>query len=524
MRMKIAIAQLNSIVGNFEFNLKKCVDSIEEAIKNNCDLIIFPELYTTGYFPIDLLKKQEFRKKSDDFIKTLTKYSNDIAIIIGGINNFYNSAFFLYRNKIDYQGKSLLPTYDVFNETRYFEAANEWRVIEYKNRKIMLSVCEDMWGNTYENINCFDLFINISASPFEIGKLKKRIEIMKNICVDKRCKGIYVNTVGANDSLVFDGSSFVIDERGNLLFLADRFKEGLYFFNLDEIRPASFRSDDNEKEIIDAIILGIRDYFYKTGFDRAVLGLSGGIDSAVVAVLACIALGKDNVKPILLPGPFSSSGSVDDALLLCKNLEIEPIVFDIKEIYELYNKKLEPVFKGKSFDVTEENLQARIRANILLAYSNKFNALVLNTGNKSEIFSGYSTLYGDSVGAISVIGDLYKTEVYKIASYINREREIIPLNIIKKSPSAELRPNQKDEDSLPPYDILDKILKDYLENNLRPEEIAKKNKIDLAVIRDVLKRIYTSEYKRRQSPLVIRLRENSVAGLRFPIANHFRGF
>ncbi|HOJ49902.1 MAG TPA: NAD+ synthase [Spirochaetota bacterium] len=525
--MKIAIAQLNSVIGDFENNYNKAVENINRAKIEKADIIIFPELYITGYPPLDLLERDYFLVKSYDFIEGLKQHSQNIAIVIGGLREgLYNTAFFIYNGNIDYQDKTLLPTYDVFDESRYFWPADKWRIIDFKGKRIILSICEDIWDNynysPYDNLSGFNLIINISASPYEIGKLKKRVSLMKNIAVSKNCKGIYVNYVGANDELIFDGSSFAVNENGDTIFMAPRFEEGLYFFDLDESKPIKPNIDDNEKEIISALVLGIKDYFKKTGFKKAVLGLSGGMDSALVATLGVMALGSENVKPILLPGPFSSQSSIDDSIVLCKNLGLEPSIVSITEIYNLYNSKLEPIFKSKNFDITEENLQARIRANIILAYSNKFDCLVLNTGNKSEIFSGYSTLYGDSIGALSVIGDLFKTEVYRVAEYINREKEIIPVNIFNKPPSAELRPEQKDEDTLPPYPVLDKILKEYIEEGIEPLEISKKHNINTSIINYVLKRLYNSEYKRRQAPIILKIKKKSGgSGRRYPIASKF---
>lgn len=529
--LKIAIAQINSHIGNFTENSNKILKYALDAQKKGADLVVFPELILCGYPPMDLLDREDFWEKTNNALKELCKkLPSDLGVILGSLReNCYNSAFLIFEGEIKhYQDKTLLPTYDVFDESRYFKAADTWNIFEFKGEKIFMSICEDVWDgydfNPHEKVGDFDYFINISASPFGQKKLAKRISLVKEVAVSKKAKSVYVNYIGANDELIFDGYSFILDENGELLALLEGFKEELYVYDFNTQKKDSSNLDHNEMADIEkALVLGIKDYFAKNGFSKAVLGLSGGIDSALTLYLAAKALGEQNVHALLMPGPYSSDHSIKDAKDLCENLSISHHILSIKDAYENYLNILNPVFNGKGFDVTEENLQSRIRGDLVMAYSNKFGALALNTGNKSELATGYCTLYGDMAGALAVIGDLYKTQVFDLCRYINREKEIIPWNTIEKPPSAELREDQKDEDSLPPYNVLDSILYEYLELRKPAEAIAKDCSFDEKLVKDVIYKVYVSEYKRRQSPIVLKVSSKAFgSGRRLPISTVFK--
>ncbi len=527
--MKIAIAQMNSHIGNFEWNFQKIIKETHTAKKNGADIIVFPELALCGYPPMDLLDKPYFWEKNDKYIKKLKEtLPQDIGVILGSIRAFqYNTAYFFYKGKIQVQDKTLLPTYDVFDEKRYFKPAQKWEVFTFKGKKIYIAVCEDIWDgyeeNPYHKISKFDIIINISASPFEMDKLKKRIFLLSDICFKNHCCGIYANTAGANDELIFDGRSFVVNDEGKVVFIGEEFKEDLYLIDLNQKHEEIIEYEDSESSIYNALATGIKDYFFKNGFSKAVLGLSGGIDSAVVCALAVEALGRENVTAILLPGPYSSEHSVKDALNLAAKLGIPHHIVSIKESYHTMLDSLEDVFKGTEFDLTEENIQSRLRGNAIMSYSNKFDSLALNTGNKSELAVGYCTLYGDMIGGLAVIGDLYKTQVYELAKYINRKEELIPRETIIKPPSAELRPDQTDQDDLPDYDVLDHILFEYLELNKCAEEIIEKHGYNKKVVDKIIRKVFYSEYKRRQSPIVLKVSSKAFgSGRRIPITNEFK--
>ncbi len=539
--MKIALAQINTIIGDFEYNTSKMLDYIQKAKKQGAEIVVFPELATTGYPPRDFLEFKDFIHKAEESIEILKKASKDIAIVVGTptINpviegkDLYNSVVFLYEEKEIYrQHKTLLPTYDIFDEARYFEEASQWDIVEFKGKKIALSVCEDLWNLGNENplytINPMeklmpynpDFIINISASPFDYTHAKERIKVLKENTKAYDKPIFYVNHVGAQTDIIFDGGSLVINRQQKVVKEFPYFKEHLEIIDTEEIENIK---EDIEQEktkislIYQALITGIKDYFGKIGFSSAVLGLSGGLDSAVTTVLAVEALGRENVRVLLMPSQFSSEHSVKDAEDLAKNLGIQYEIVPIKSIYESYLKKLSPLFNGKSFDVTEENIQARIRGNLLMAISNKFGNILLNTTNKSEMSVGYGTLYGDLAGGISVIGDVYKTEIFELARYINREKEIIPVHSIIKPPSAELRPNQKDSDSLPDYEILDPILKLYIEGRKGPDEIIEMG-YDPLLVNRVLKMVNRNEFKRHQTAPVLRVSPKAFGmGRRMPI-------
>ncbi len=539
--MKIALAQINVIIGDFEYNLKKMKAFIEQAKAQNADMIIFPELATTGYPPRDFLEFKDFISKAESLIENLKSHSKEIAIVLGTptVNpviegkDLYNSVVFLYEGKEIYrQHKTLLPTYDIFDEARYFEEASTWDIVEFKGKKIALSICEDLWNLGNENplytINPMDemmkkhpdFIINVSASPFDYNHARERIKVLKENVKAYQMPIFYVNHVGAQTDIIFDGGSLVLDNKGNVLKELPYFEEKLEIIELEKTfnqNPENQQDKNKIKLIHDALIIGIKDYFDKIGFKTAILGLSGGLDSAVTTVLAVKALGKDNVRVLLMPSQFSSEHSIKDAVDLAKNLGIRYDIVPIKSIFDEYLKTLNPLFEGKKFDVTEENIQARTRGNLLMAISNKFGNILLNTTNKSEMAVGYGTLYGDLSGGLSVIGDVYKTEVYELADYINKDKEIIPIHTIIKPPSAELRPDQKDTDSLPDYPLLDPILKLYIEGRKGPDEIIQ-NGYDEKLVNRILKMVNRNEFKRHQTAPVLRVSPKAFGmGRRMPI-------
>ncbi len=539
--MKIALAQINVIIGDFEYNLKKMIAFIEQAKAQKADIIVFPELVTTGYPPRDFLEFKDFISKADNLIENLKYHSKEIAIVLGTptVNpvvegkDLYNSVVFLYEGKEIYrQHKTLLPTYDIFDEARYFEEASAWDIVEFKGKKIALSICEDLWNLGNENplytINPMDemmkknpdFIINVSASPFDYNHAKERIKILKENVKAYQIPIFYVNHVGAQTDIIFDGGSLVLDKYENVVTELPYFKEKLGIIELEKTFNQNKEKQQPKEKIQlihDALILGIKDYFGKIGFKTAVLGLSGGLDSAVSTVLAVKALGKENVRVLLMPSQFSSEHSVKDAVDLAENLGIRYDIVPIKSIFDEYLKILNPLFEGKKFDVTEENIQARTRGNLLMAISNKFGNILLNTTNKSEMAVGYGTLYGDLSGGLSVIGDVYKTEVYELANFINSDKEIIPINSIIKPPSAELRPDQKDTDNLPDYPTLDPILKLYIEERKGPDEIIKAG-YDGKLVNRILKMVNRNEFKRHQTAPVLRISPKAFGmGRRIPI-------
>jgi len=539
--MKIALAQINVIIGDFEGNTQKILKNIAKAKDQSAEIVVFPELVTTGYPPRDFLEFKDFIEKAENSIEQIKKATKDIAVVIGTptVNpvvegkDLYNSVVFLYQGKEIYrQHKTLLPTYDIFDEARYFEEATSWDVVNFKGKKIALSVCEDLWNIGNENplytINPMekmmthhpDFIINVSASPFDYDHAKERIAVLKENVKQYGIPLIYVNHIGAQTDIIFDGGSLVIGANQKVYKELPYFKEKLEIVDFDDITNNTENREQTKDKmplIHDALVLGIKDYFGKIGFKTAVIGLSGGLDSAITTVLAVEALGKENVRVLLMPSQFSSDHSIKDAEDLAKNLGIRYDIVSIKTIFDSYLDQLTPLFEGKAFDVTEENIQARIRGNLLMAISNKFGNILLNTTNKSEMSVGYGTLYGDLAGGISVIADVYKTEVYELAHYINRNREIIPINTIVKPPSAELRPNQKDSDSLPDYDILDPILKHYIEGRKGPKEIVAMG-YDKKLVDRILRMVNRNEFKRHQTAPVLRVSPKAFGmGRRMPI-------
>jgi NAD+ synthase (glutamine-hydrolysing) len=546
--MKITIAQLNYHIGNFEGNKNLICRAIDKAKSDGSDLVVFSELCVPGYPPLDLLDRVDFIEKCDRTIGEIAACCKGIAAIVGSpVRNkksegkkLYNSALFLSEGEILFSAnKALLPTYDIFDEYRYFEPEREFSTFRYKGVNFALTICEDLWDeqpfdNKFEKSRLYtlspmeklakfnpEIVINISASPFSYTK----VEAKKNIFISKAVKFgipvISVNQTGANTELIFDGASIIVNREGKIYRHLDYFEEAVESFSLDELISGAPLSKDIVPEQITlihkAIVTGVHDYFSKSGFRKAIIGLSGGIDSAVCTCIAAEALGNENVLALLMPSRYSSEHSVNDSVTLAENLGIKYRVISIEEPFRAFEEVLAPSFKGLKTDVTEENIQARIRAILLMALANKFGYILLNTSNKSEAAVGYGTLYGDMAGGLSVIGDVYKTDVYKLAAYINRKKEVIPGNIICKAPSAELRPEQFDTDSLPEYSVLDSILYQYIELQRSAEEIELEG-FSRTVVGRVLGMINFNEYKRYQTPPILRISSKAFGdGRKMPL-------
>ncbi len=542
--MKIAIAQINPIVGDFEYNTNKIIDFINRSKNFGADLVVFPELSLLGYPPLDFLSRWDFVETSLNYLDKIASEARDIFVLLGLVTlnknkgkPFYNSAILMKDGKIlSSYNKNLLPTYDVFDEARYFEPGQGVGIFNIKDMKIGVTICEDIWTIDELNLcsyskdpvseladNQVDLIINIAASPYFAGKINQIKKIISTHTVKTKIPMVYVNQVGANDELIFQGHSMVFNGAGEMILMAKDFEEDLVIWDTKDLDKKHKEIEmDLEDELISALCLGISDYLKKLKFKKVVIGLSGGIDSSVVATLATMALGKQNIIGVAMPGPYNSPESLEDAKELAKNLGIEFHVVPITGLFIESKQTLKDIFSGKKEDVTEENIQSRLRGLILMAISNKFGCLLLNTGNKSELAVGYCTLYGDTNGALSVLGDVKKTWVYRIARRINEKFSYIPERILTKPPSAELRPNQKDEDSLPPYDFLDKVIELYIEEGLEPAKIIEKLG-DRDLVLDTISMIKNNEYKRRQTPPVLKVTKRAFGiGWRFPIAHGFR--
>lgn len=544
-KMKIALAQLDFHIGNFDGNLQHMRQAVEDAIQAKADLIAFSELSVCGYPPRDLLEFDDFIRHCEQSVASLAELSRDIAIVVGAPTrnpviegkDLYNSAYFLYGGEVAaIQHKTLLPTYDIFDEYRYFEPATQHKVVEFKGRRIALTVCEDIWNVGNENPMYTicpldemrpqkpDFILNISASPFSYAQAESRIGVIRANVARYGIPMFYVNQVGAQTDILFDGGSLVMSADGLVLDEAPYFEECVRYYQLDEALAGGCQNEqtrDRTQLIHDALVTGIRGYFDKLGFRDAIIGLSGGIDSALTAALAVRALGPERVRGLLMPSQFSSQHSIDDARALAQNLGIRADLIPIADIYAAYERQLTPFFEGLPFNVTEENIQARIRGMILMAFSNKFGCILLNTSNKSEMAVGYGTLYGDMCGGISVLGDVYKTQVYALSRYVNSERELIPLNTITKPPSAELRPGQKDSDSLPPYELLDEVLYQYIEQRKGPREIVGMGFEQETVMR-ILRMVNINEFKREQTAPVLRVSTKAFGmGRRMPIVGKY---
>ncbi|NOY36524.1 MAG: NAD+ synthase [Chlorobi bacterium] len=547
--MRITIAQLNFHIGNFRSNLEKMKNAVDAARKEDSDLVIFSEMSVSGYPPLDLLERKEFIDQCQSAIRELLPVSHEIGIIAGTptLNplpegkNLFNAACLLYNGEIAaVVHKTLLPTYDIFDEYRHFEPNKSFHVVPFKGEKIALTICEDLWDDQpleqeFGKSRLYTIspmeelardnpgfVINIAASPFAYN----RIEAKKKVFIRKARKYhlpvLNVNQIGAQTELIFEGGSMIVDARGNIRHQLKYFDEDIYHFNLKDLtgtpgKEESKPGKDYVPMVYDALILGLHDFFGKMNFRKAVLGLSGGIDSAVSLAIAVKALGNKNVHAILMPSAFSSETSVTDAVELSETLKVSYDIIPINKMYDTFTKALDPYFKKKPFDVTEENIQARIRAVLLMAFANKFGYILLNTSNKSEAAVGYGTLYGDMAGGISVLGDVYKSDVYKLARYINREKIIIPENILNKPPSAELSPGQKDSDTLPDYSMLDQILYHYIELLTPVEKIIQKG-YDKNTVLKTIRWVNQTEYKRYQAPPILRISSKAFgAGRRMPL-------
>jgi NAD+ synthase (glutamine-hydrolysing) len=587
--MKIALAQQNYHIGNFEANTAKIIEGIGWAKKQGADLVVFSELCVCGYPPRDFLEFNDFINKCYGSLDLIKAHADTIGVLVGAParnqqkdgKDLFNAVFLLHDKQIKAEiHKTLLPNYDVFDEYRYFEPSFDWKVMEFKGKKLAVTICEDIWNmgdNPLYRVTPMeklmpqqpDVMINLSASPYNYAQDTVRNSIVKAHTLKYKLPMLYCNTVGSQTEIVFDGGSLVYDINGKKIKEMKYFEEDYEVFDLAKLQqPAREeamavkqqsvlkaavsskdpltdadtaeahyysatdvgRGDDtisyltNEKnidEIYHALILGIRDYFKKMGFTKAILGSSGGIDSAVTQALAVAALGKENVRAVLMPSQYSTSHSVGDAELLSQNLDNPYDILPIKNIYESFLGELKPIFKDLPFSVAEENIQSRTRGNLLMAIANKFNYILLNTSNKSELATGYGTLYGDMAGGLGVLGDIYKMQVFALARRINKDREVLPVSIITKPPSAELRPNQKDSDSLPEYDTLDRVLYEYIELRKAPKEIIAKG-FDPALVARILKLVNTNEYKRNQFCPIIRVSCKAFGtGRRMPIVGKY---
>jgi len=543
--MRVLIAQINPTIGDLPGNTGKILRSIEIAREQSAQLVLFPELALTGYPPEDFLLLPHFIHDVEQHLHTIVEASKDIAVIVGlprqnperTEKKLFNSAAIIHNQKIlGFQDKILLPTYDVFDERRYFEPASSVRLWEIDGMNIGVTICEDIWQHSemvkytsyrrdpVQELSVLvpDFVVNLSASPYSLNKSGNRQEVCCKAAATLHCPLILCNQVGGNDSLIFDGYSFYAGKDGKIIDYAKGFEEDHLLVDLSKkSKPRSFQTDPIE-DLYRALVLGLRDYFQKSGFTKACLGISGGIDSALVACIAVEALGVKNVLGITMPSRYSSPGSFTDAMQLIKTLGIDHKEISIEGPFKSYLELLEPQFSDKPWDATEENLQARIRGMILMAVSNKFGYIVLSTGNKSEIAMGYATLYGDMCGGLTVISDVTKGQVYALAKWINRNKEIIPTNTIVKPPSAELKPNQKDSDTLPDYDIIDNVLQSYVEDHCSPQEIVGRYGYSLELVEDLVRRIHRNEYKRRQSAPGLRISERAFSvGRRFPIVQRY---
>jgi NAD+ synthase (glutamine-hydrolysing) len=543
--MKIALGQFDPTVGDFVGNSARILSLTEQARQRGADLVVFSELSLCGYLPLDLLERPSFIERNHKELKELASKLPLPAIVgfVGRVKNgtgksIANKAALICGGRVVFeQSKMLLPTYDVFDESRYFQPASRQFAYGFGREQLGITICEDVWNDKnfwakrlYERDPVTELvgqgitvLLNISASPYTIDKRALRLEMLRTIAVNQQRPVVYVNQVGGDDSLIFDGGSIALTAEGKVAAQARAFEEDLVIF--DTVTGEGEIHEQHHEEIgyaFQALVTGTRDYVRKCNFKKVLVGLSGGIDSAVVAALAVEALGPANVLGVSMPGPYSSEGSKTDAKALAQNLGMELITIPITDVFDSYLKALAPAFGSRPADVTEENIQARIRGNYLMALSNKFGSMVLSTGNKSELAVGYCTLYGDMAGGLAIISDVPKLMVYELAEWINRKREIIPYATIKKPPSAELRPNQKDSDSLPPYEVLDRILKSYIEDLRSPEEIADHFGFDLQLVRSIAVLVDRNEYKRKQAAPGLKVTSRAFGfGRPFPIAQRF---
>lgn len=558
--MKIVIAQQNYHIGNFDKNLQKMIEAISEAKNDKADLIVFSEMSVCGYPAKDFLHFKDFINQCYESIDKIKQHADTIGVIVGGPDNnlnskgksLFNAAFFLYEKEVkNIIHKTCLPTYDIFDEARYFAPAANWEVIFFKGKKIALTICEDMWNlgdhPLYEVCPMDilmrekpDVMINISASPFDYTHAEDRKRTIQSNATKYGLPLVYCNAVGAQSDIIFDGCSLAFDKNGHLALELSQFEEAIQEVILKEDGTFDAQINDtavshsslstetdklipglNIGQVYHALILGIRDYFMKMGFQKAIIGSSGGLDSAVTIALACQALGNENVLAVLMPSEYSTDHSITDAEKLSTNLNSPYEIIPIKTVYTSFLNELEPIFKDLPFGVAEENIQARSRGVLLMAIANKFGYILLNTSNKSELAMGYGTLYGDMAGGMSVLGDCYKLQVYELANYINAEKEIIPRHIITKPPSAELRPDQKDSDSLPPYEILDQVIYQFIEKETGPADMINLG-FDEEIVKRVIKSVSQNEYKRHQFCPIIRISPKAFGeGRRMPIVSNY---
>ncbi len=544
--MKIALCQINTIIGDLEFNKNKIIACYHKSVNDNVDIVIFPELSLVGYTPQDLVEKKEFREAVNNAVYEISQITGDTAIIFGAITedddligtDIHNSAILCFDGKVQFiQHKTLIPNYDIFDEMRYFDSAKETKIFEFKGEKLGISICEDIWNDEdywrkrRYNIdpvkNLIDkgatFLINISASPYAYKKREDRHKMLSMLTMHDKIPLAYVCTVGAHTDLIYDGASMCFDNKGNLVRLGKIFEEDYIIFDTkSSYSPITKTEGTFEEEVLNSLIFGLKEYCQKLNFKNVLIGLSGGIDSALVTYIAVKALGKENVHSVLMPSIYSSEGSISDSMKLISNLGISSDNISIQPVVNEILNMLSPAFQNLPQGVTEENIQARVRGIYLMAISNKFNYLLLTTGNKSEMAVGYCTLYGDMSGGLAVIADVYKTDVYRLANYINKDSEIIPKEIIIKAPSAELRAGQKDQDSLPEYEILDKILRMYLEENKEISEISKSINNE-KMVNFVLHLVDQNEFKRRQAAPALRVSTKAFGyGRRYPIVQGWR--
>ncbi|RYE00457.1 MAG: NAD+ synthase [Sphingobacteriales bacterium] len=557
--MKIFLAQQNYIIGDFEHNKHKIIAAVKSAKQQRGDLVVFPELAVCGYPPRDFLEFEDFIEECLKSIREIAQEADGIAVLVGAPSrnpdlsgkSLFNSAYFLADKKIvQVIHKTLLPNYDIFDEYRYFEPGFDWNIVEYKGLRLAVTVCEDIWDMEEDPLYRFspmaklseqapDLMINLSASPFDYTHAEDRYWAVSRNCQLYELPMLYCNTVGSQTEIVFDGGSLVADAAGNIVYEGKYFEEELSGFEFKEgqwnmpvklaaaevplipFSPAIFDPELNIDRIHKALVMGIREYFSKMGFRKAIVASSGGIDSALTLALACEALGAENVHAILMPSQFSTDHSVADAVKLSENLKNRYDIIPIKPIYDAFESSLQPLFEGLAFSVAEENIQSRTRGNLVMAIANKFNYILLNTSNKSELATGYGTLYGDMAGGLAVLGDVYKMQVFALCRYLNRNGEVIPENIITKPPSAELRPDQKDSDSLPEYNILDAIIYQYVELRKSPQDLVEAG-FEAALVSRVIGMINRNEYKRNQFCPIIRVSPKSFGlGRRMPIVGKY---
>ena len=546
--MHIGIAQINSVVGDFPGNAKRILAAYRECIENGAEIVVLPEMALVGYPPCDLLFKSQFVPKCLQALDYLADEVRDIPLIVGYVDEcpadsigkpYRNAAAFLHNGKVLHKiWKTLLPAYDVFDERRYFEPSENSKPIEWNGLRLGITICEDIWTEDYLHRPLYqrdpireladhgvDVILNLSASPYSIGKPKRRFEMLTGVAQAAAKPLVYCNCIGGNDQLIFDGNSLALDAEGRPLAALNPFDEQCLVVDVSQQGSDQNLPDQTcpEEECYKALVLGLRDYAHKCGFTKACLGLSGGIDSALTAAIACDALGSENIHGLTMPSQYSSDGSVGDSIKLAENLGMTCDTVPIGDAFESVKSAMRPVFGDLPEDLTEENMQARIRGVLLMSLSNKSDRMLLTTGNKSELAVGYCTMYGDMCGGLAVISDLPKMQVYAVSRWINREREIIPWDTISKPPSAELRPDQKDQDSLPPYDILDAILELYVEKHLSGSEIIEKHGIDEDVVRWVQRRVDLNEWKRSQAAPGLRVSSKAFGvGRRMPIAQRFR--